>query len=78
MGPAAGRVRNVLDDLVWTPVLIVYQLVLFSKLECQVNFWRTQDSISNASDFMPPTTVNHMTVNHMTVNRLALFSVDRV
>ena len=42
MGPAAGRVRNVLDDLVWTPVLIAYQLVLFSKLECQVNFCRTQ------------------------------------
>ena len=42
MGPAAGRVRNVLDDLVWTPVLIACQLVLFTKLECQVNFCRTQ------------------------------------
>ena len=68
MGPAAGRVRNALDDLVWTPVLIAYQLVLFSKLECQVNFWRTQDSILKASDFIPSTTVNHMTANHMTVN----------
>ena len=36
MGPAAGRVRNALADLVWTAVLIAYQLVLFSKLECQV------------------------------------------
>ena len=34
MGPAAGRVRNALDDLVLTGVLTVYQLLLFSKLEC--------------------------------------------
>ena len=34
MGPAAGRVRNALDDLVLTGVLTAYQLLLFSKLEC--------------------------------------------